>query len=105
MSDLDNYWKRKVAGQGYSRRRVLGGAGVAAVGLGALGLVGCGDDDDDDTGGTATTAPSGTTAAGSPTAGPTTAAKPPKGGTLHQVSANNTWDTFDIDRSRFSPVA
>ncbi len=47
MSDLDNYWKRKVAGQGYSRRRVLGGAGVTAVGLGALGLVGCGDDDDD----------------------------------------------------------
>ena len=47
MSGPDNYWKRKVTGQGYSRRRVLGGAGVAAAGLGALGLVGCGDDDDD----------------------------------------------------------
>ncbi|MBK9546497.1 MAG: hypothetical protein IPO51_11750 [Dehalococcoidia bacterium] len=28
-----------------------------------------------------------------------------KGGVGHFVSANNTWDTFDVDRSRFSPVA
>jgi len=28
-----------------------------------------------------------------------------KGGTARFVSANNTWDTFDVDRSRFSPVA
>ncbi|MEO8540469.1 MAG: ABC transporter substrate-binding protein, partial [bacterium] len=28
-----------------------------------------------------------------------------KGGTAHFISANNTFDTFDIDRSRFSPIA
>ena len=107
MSEVDNYWKRRITGQSVSRRRVLGGAATAGIGLGALGLVGCGDDDDDD-GGEATAPPSNGTTAASPSAGasPTTAAaKPQKGGTAHGVSANNTWDTFDVDRSRFSPVA
>jgi ABC-type transport system substrate-binding protein len=84
---------------------LLGGAAAAGVGAAALGLVGCGDDDDDDV------SPTATTAAGeSPGASPTGAASPTapavqKGGTAHFVSANNTWDTFDVDRSRFSPVA
>ncbi|MBE0610665.1 MAG: hypothetical protein IH609_14900, partial [Dehalococcoidia bacterium] len=105
MSDYDTYWKRRGASQSLSRRRVLGGAAAAGVGAAALGLVGCGDDDDDDV------APTATTAAGeTPGASPTGAASPTapavqKGGTAHFVSANNTWDTFDVDRSRFSPVA
>ncbi len=92
--------------QNLTRRRLLGGAAAAGVGAAALGLVGCGDDDDDDD-----VAPTATTAAGeTPGASPTGAASPTapavqKGGTAHFVSANNTWDTFDVDRSRFSPVA
>ncbi|MCL4242713.1 MAG: ABC transporter substrate-binding protein [Dehalococcoidia bacterium] len=105
MSDHDHYWKRRAASQNLTRRRLLGGAAAAGVGAAALGLVGCGDDDDDDV------APTATTAAGeTPGASPTGAASPTapavqKGGTAHFVSANNTWDTFDVDRSRFSPVA
>ena len=92
--------------QNLTRRRLLGGAAAAGVGAAALGLVGGGDDDDDDD-----VAPTATTAAGeTPGASPTGAASPTapavqKGGTAHFVSANNTWDTFDVDRSRFSPVA
>ena len=92
--------------QNLTRRRLLGGAAAAGVGAAALGLVGCDDDDDDDD-----VAPTATTAAGeTPGASPTGAASPTapavqKGGTAHFVSANNTWDTFDVDRSRFSPVA
>jgi peptide/nickel transport system substrate-binding protein len=98
----DNYWTRKLARQGISRRRVLGGAATAGIGAAALGLVGCGDDDDD-TGSGSSTAPAGS---GSPAASPTSAAQTPqKGGVARFVSANNTWDTFDVDRSRFSPVA
>lgn len=105
MSDYDNYWKRRVASQTLSRRRVLGGAATAGIGAAALGLVGCGDDDDDDVSPTATTA-AGETPGGSPTgAASPTAPAVQKGGTAHFVSANNTWDTFDVDRSRFSPVA
>ncbi|MBK6562949.1 ABC transporter substrate-binding protein [Candidatus Amarobacter glycogenicus] len=102
MSDLDNYWLRKSR---ISRRRLLGSSAAAGIGLGALGLVGCGDDDDDDDA-EPTSPPSGGTTAASPSAGasPTTAAKQ-KGGTAHFISANNTYDTFDVDRSRFSPVA
>jgi len=105
MSEIDNYWKRKAAGRALTRRSVLGGAAAAGIGLGALGLVGCGDDDDDDDA-EPTSPPSGGTTAASPSAGasPTTAAKQ-KGGTAHFVSSNNTYDTFDVDRTRFSPVA
>ncbi|MBK7725240.1 MAG: hypothetical protein IPI33_08365 [Dehalococcoidia bacterium] len=102
MSDLDNYWLRKSR---ISRRRLLGSSAAAGIGLGALGLVGCGDDDDDDDA-EPTSPPSGGTTAASPSAGasPSAVAKQ-KGGVGHFVSANNTWDTFDVDRSRFSPVA
>ncbi|WP_322795644.1 ABC transporter substrate-binding protein [Tepidiforma sp.] len=98
----ENYWKRKLARQGITRRRVLGGAAVAGLGTAALGLVGCGDDDDD-SGPASGSTPSGSA---SPAASPTQASQAPqKGGTARFVSANNTWDTFDVDRSRFSPVA
>ncbi|MBK9546931.1 MAG: hypothetical protein IPO51_14040 [Dehalococcoidia bacterium] len=102
MSDLDNYWLRKSR---ISRRRLLGSSAAAGIGLGALGLVGCGDDDDDDDA-EPTSPPTGGTTAASPSAGasPSAVAKQ-KGGVGHFVSANNTWDTFDVDRSRFSPVA
>jgi peptide/nickel transport system substrate-binding protein len=76
---------------------VLGGAVLGGVGVGSLALVGCGDDDDDeasdatpDTGGTVAPTPSGSAV---------------KGGTARFSSANNTWDTFDVDRSRFTPFA
>jgi peptide/nickel transport system substrate-binding protein len=104
VSDTDNYWKRRAASQHLTRRRLLGGAAAAGVGAAALGLVGCGDDDDDEA---APTQPAG---GKTPGASPSAAASPTpaamqKGGVAHFVSANNTWDTFDVDRSRFSPVA
>jgi len=104
MANPDNYWFRRSR---MSRRRMMGGTATAGLGAAALGLVGCGDDDDDDGGDTkpttaATTAP-GASATAAP-ASPSAVAKQ-KGGTYHTVSANNTWDTFDVDRSRFSPVA
>jgi len=103
MPELDNYWLRRTR---MNRRRLIGGTAAAGLGAAALGLVGCGDDDDDD-GGSKTT-PAATSPGG---ASPTAAAASPsavakqKGGTAHFISANNTFDTFDIDRSRFSPVA
>lgn len=43
MADRSNYWLRR----NLSRRRLIGGAGAAGVGIAALGFVGCGGDDDD----------------------------------------------------------
>jgi hypothetical protein len=40
VMDHQNYWTRRVA-----RRRVLGGAAAAGLGVAALALTGCGDDD------------------------------------------------------------
>src|SRR5215213_3537809 len=90
MNNLDNYWYRRLANRGVTRRRFIGGAAVTGVGALALGTVGCGDDDEDDAGGTPSGGTSPTTAA---------AAQPLKGGIGRFTSANNTWDTFDIDRS------
>jgi ABC-type transport system substrate-binding protein len=88
-----------------TRRRLIGGTATAGLGAAALGLVGCGDDDDDDSGGSPTAAPTAA-AGGSPTAAASASAvAKQKGGTAHFISANNTFDTFDIDRSRFSPIA
>ncbi len=102
MANPDNYWFRRSR---MTRRRLIGGTATAGLGAAALGLVGCGDDDDDSGGGTTTT-PAATSGSGSPTAAasPSAAAKQ-KGGTAHFISANNTFDTFDVDRSRFSPIA
>ncbi|OAI41991.1 hypothetical protein AYO38_03425, partial [bacterium SCGC AG-212-C10] len=84
---------------------------ATGIGAAALGLVGCGDDDDDG-GDSPTSAPAANTAApgASATTGtsasPTVAANAPiKGGTARFTSANNTWDTFDIQRSIFSTTA
>ncbi|MBI5949334.1 MAG: hypothetical protein HY875_14445 [Chloroflexi bacterium] len=98
----DNYWVKRLEGSRLSRRRFVGGAATAGAGAAGLALVGCGGDDDDDEGGeTATTAPGG-----SPTVAATaTKAGPQKGGVARFSSANNTWDTFDSDRSRFTPFA
>ena len=102
----ENYWNRRLRQGRLSRRRFVGGAAVAGVGAATIGLVGCGGDD---SGGTSTPAASGTAATGtasaSATGSATNVAAPKKGGTARLVSANNTWDTFDVDRSRFSPVA
>ncbi len=102
MTSRDNYWIRRANSSRLSRRRFVGGTAAVGVGASALALVGCGDDDDDDGtpgGPTATSAPGETPQPTEPAGGL------PQGGTAHLVSANNTWDTFDIDRSRFSPVA
>ncbi len=106
MTEEKNYWMRRVQSGQLSRRRFVGGAAAAGVGAAAFGLVGCGDDDDGGTTATGTTA-SGTTAAASATtaAATTPASSVQKGGTYRVTSANNTWDTFDADRSRFTPVS
>lgn len=103
MRSEDNYWLRKLGGSRLSRRRFVGGATIATAGAASLALVGCGDDEG---------APSPTTPAGgqTPTGSPTAAASPTqvqkqKGGIARFSSANNTWDTFDADRSRFTPFA
>jgi ABC-type transport system substrate-binding protein len=95
----DSYWKRKLARQGISRRRVLGGAATAGLGAAALGLVGCAPADDEPA--AATPTPPGQPA---PDATPTPIVKQ-KGGTARFTSAGNTWDTFDVDRSRFTPIS
>ena len=45
MNQEDNYWIRRMAGGGLSRRRFVGGAAALGVGAAGLALVGCGDDD------------------------------------------------------------
>ncbi len=72
MRREDNYWTRKLA-----RRRMLAGAGTAALGVGAMALTGCGDDDDGGDGGGG----SPTQAGGSPAA----TAAPKTGGVLRQA--------------------
>ena len=97
MDNQDNYWYRRLANRGVSRRRFIGGAAATSAGAFALGTVGCGDDDDEgDDGG------EGPATGSSPTTG---AAQPVKGGVARFTSANNTWDTFDIQRSIFSTTA
>jgi peptide/nickel transport system substrate-binding protein len=98
VSDIDNYWKRKISQQGMSRRRVLGGAATAGLGIGALGLVGCGDDDDE--GGDPTTAPGGSgTAAASPSAVQKTT-----GGVL-RAQIPNVFDSTDVHRAFGDPTS
>ncbi|MDW8047972.1 MAG: ABC transporter substrate-binding protein, partial [Chloroflexota bacterium] len=101
MRSEENYWTRNLSSR-LSRRRFVGGATLVTAGAASLALVGCGDDEE---------GPAGTTPAGqAPTASPTAAPSPTqvqkqKGGIARFSSANNTWDTFDADRSRFTPFA
>ena len=44
MDNRDNYWVRRLASRGVSRRGFIGGVTATGVGAVALGLVGCGDD-------------------------------------------------------------
>ncbi len=81
--------------------------GSAAVGAGAAGfaLVGCGNDDDDDD--VAPPPPDDddddTDPVDDPT--PTPSDEPQQGGVRRLSSADATFDTFDADRSRFTPFA
>ena len=105
MDNRDNYWVRRLAGRGVTRRGFIGGAAATGVGAMALGLVGCGDDSTaKPTTGTGGTGGSSPAAGASPTAA-AASGQPVKGGTARFTSANNTWDTFDIDRSIFSTTA
>ncbi|MGE3074098.1 MAG: ABC transporter substrate-binding protein [Dehalococcoidia bacterium] len=72
MTDEFNYWQRKIR-----RRTIIRGSGLAAAGIGAAALVGCGDDDDDDDSGGNPTIPA--TVPGGATA---SAEKPKTGGTF-----------------------
>src|SRR5687767_12854084 len=100
MSDQRNYWQRRLA-----RRRFIQGSGVAVAGASAIALVGCGDDDDEEE----PTQAAGATSAGGTTTGAATATTAPavqkqRGGVARFTSANNTWDSFDADRTRFGPM-
>ncbi|MFN0145042.1 MAG: ABC transporter substrate-binding protein [Dehalococcoidia bacterium] len=75
-----------------NRRQLLRGAGLATTGLGAAALVGCG-------GGGGNKAPATRPA----TTGAATSAK--RGGVGRCPLSTNAWDTFDLARSRFGPVA
>lgn len=104
----DNYWVRRLTGSRLSRRRFVGGTAAIGAGAAGLALVGCGDDDDDEGDGTPAS-PTATTGSGE-TPGATTAPTvdpnaPQSGGTINGSTAGNTWDTFDIDRTVFSPTA
>lgn len=101
----ENYWLRRAGASRLSRRGFVGGAAATGLGAAALGLVGCGDDDDEEPSGGGTTPAASASAAGTAATSPTAAASKPKGGIARFSSANNTWDTFDSDRSRFSPFA
>ena len=105
MSREDNYWLRHTSGR-FTRRRFVGGVAVAGLGAGALGLVGCGGDSSSSTPTAAskTSAGGATTAAASPSASATAAGGKP-GGVYRTSSANATYDTFDVSRSRFTPFA
>lgn len=107
MRDNDTQWQLRVVSQRLNRRRFLSGA---AVGAGAVGLTiaGCSSSSSSNKTPTAQSAGSSTaggsaTAKGSSTAAGSPTPKPQKGGRFRSTSANNTWDTFDIDRSRFTP--
>lgn len=52
--ERDNYWNRRL-----QRRRLIGGAGTAALGATTWALAGCGDDDDDGGGNSATATAAG----------------------------------------------
>jgi peptide/nickel transport system substrate-binding protein len=106
VTNPGNYWLRRRAAGTISRRRFVGGATAAGLGAAGLGLVGCGDDDEP-AGGTTpapTTGGASPTAAASPSAAATETVQRTRGGTTHFTSAGNTWDTFDLDRSRFGPM-
>ncbi|MCZ2111589.1 MAG: ABC transporter substrate-binding protein [Dehalococcoidia bacterium] len=99
--ERSNYWANR-----FNRRRLIGGAATAGVGLAAAGIVGCGGDDSTSTPTRAATTGSSATAAGSPAASKTAAATPAAkaGGTYRSSSSNATYDSFDASRSRFTPV-
>jgi peptide/nickel transport system substrate-binding protein len=100
----DNYWIRRLNSGRLSRRKFVGSAAVMGTGAAALGLVGCGDDDDEGSDATSTGTSSTSTGTASATGTGTAQAQQQKGGTYRTTSANNTWDTFDADRTRFGPM-
>ena len=113
MRERNNYWLRRVNSSRLSRRRFVGGAASVGVGAAGFALVGCGDDDDDDDTGGETPSGGASPTSGGGAASPTPGAASPtadagagqQGGIYRASSANNTYDSFDADRSRFTPFA
>ncbi|MGH2631870.1 MAG: ABC transporter substrate-binding protein, partial [Tepidiformaceae bacterium] len=107
MRHTDNYWVKKLQDGGVTRRRFVGGAALAGVGVAGLGLVGCGDDNSSKSTPTAAGGASGSPSAatGSATAAGTATPQPKAGGVSRGSSSNATYDTFDASRSRFTPFA
>ena len=106
MRHTDNYWVKKLQDGGLTRRRFVGGAALAGVGVAGLGLVGCGDDNSSKSTPTTSSGASGSPGAkGSATAGASATAAPKAGGVARGSSSNATYDTFDASRSRFTPFA
>jgi peptide/nickel transport system substrate-binding protein len=100
----DGYWARAARGR-WSRRKLLRTAGVAAGGLGAAALVGCGGDDAAPAapGAGATRVPSGSGAsAGDPVAGGTLVAPGSDGGifdpaiAIHGGTASTVFSVYDF---------
>ncbi len=75
---MSNYWTTRAQRNSLSRRRMLSASGTAGLGVGALGLVGCGGDDDDTpSGGNTPTGGGATTTTGSPASGTPAPSGPP----------------------------
>jgi ABC-type transport system substrate-binding protein len=108
MRQRNNYWVRQFNSNRLSRRRFMGGTAAVGAGAAGLALVGCGDDDVEDLP-TPTSPPTNGDPTPTPAPGetpdPGNGDGPMEGGVLRASSADNTYDTFDADRTRFTPFA
>ncbi len=107
MPKRNNYWINRPGSGRLSRRRFMGGLAGAGTGAAGLTLVGCGNDDDEpsptptDDNGNGNGAPEPTPANGNGNGN----GQPRQGGVRRVSSSDATFDTFDADRSRFTPFA
>ena len=110
MRNRENYWTRRIASGRVSRRRFMSGTAGIGAGAAGLALVGCGNDDDDNGAAASTPDDPNGNGNGNGEPEPTPAngngnGQPQQGGIQRLSSADATYDTFDADRSRFTPFA